>query len=49
MLYSLKKDVRQRHDGTDEDSLVPVFKDDKGEAFQFMPEKSLDACHQSGY
>ena len=47
--YSLKKHVRERHDGTDEDSLVPVFKDDKGEIFQFTPEKSLGACHQSGY
>lgn len=48
-LYSLKKHVRQRHEGTDEDSLVPVFKDDKGEEFQFRPRKSLDACHKRSY
>ena len=47
-LYSLKKHVRERHEGTDEDSLIPCFKDDDGKAVQF-PHASSVITDKAGY
>lgn len=47
-MYSLKKHVRERHEGTDEDSLIPCFKDDDGKAIQF-PHASSVITDKAGY
>ena len=47
-LYSLKKHVRQRHEGIDEDSLIPCFKDQDGKELQPAHASSL-RTDKAGY
>ena len=47
-MYSLKKHVRQRHEGIDEDSLIPCFKDQDGKELQPAHNSSL-RTDKAGY
>ena len=48
--YSLKKHVRERHDGVDEESLIPAFQDQEGNVVQIPAAKeSLNANAKTSY
>ena len=47
-MYSPKKHVRQRHEGIDEDSLIPCFKDQDGKELQPAHDSSL-TTNKAGY
>ena len=46
--YSLKKHVRERHEGTDEDSLIPCFKEDDSKAVLVLHASSVISA-KAGY
>ena len=49
-LFSLRKHVRERHEGIDEASLIPAFKDSDGKVTLLpKPREALEGESQAGY